>query len=300
MVLIAPASPYRSLLVDAIDYAGLFPPAALGMAAAVESFRGYRVGSEAWALGRFVVPGARLQELAGALQSAPATSSSPWLLSVTCGDDPRQDAERMAEFEAGPAGGLARIDTVEFRSATVEALLDGLAALPAQLARYAEIPLAEDLVPFVAALKFRGAAAKFRTGGVTAGAFPQAEFLLRGLEVVVGAAVPFKCTAGLHHPVRGQYRLTYEPGSDAAAMYGYLNVMLCAAALVQGETRETALQILLEEDPGAFAPADGDLCWRDLRFPRELLRAVRRRGMRSFGSCSFREPLDELEPLVLP
>ena len=59
---IPPDSPYRSLLVDAIDFAGLFPPAAQDMSSAVRDYGRYRQGDEAWALGRFVVPVARLEE----------------------------------------------------------------------------------------------------------------------------------------------------------------------------------------------------------------------------------------------
>jgi hypothetical protein len=49
-------SSLRVLLESLIDYAGLFPPAALSMEDAVRSYARYRDGEYAWALGRFVVP----------------------------------------------------------------------------------------------------------------------------------------------------------------------------------------------------------------------------------------------------
>jgi hypothetical protein len=52
----------RILLAHAIDYAGLFPPAALSMEAAVRNYEIYRDGPDSWALGRFVVPLARAEE----------------------------------------------------------------------------------------------------------------------------------------------------------------------------------------------------------------------------------------------
>ena len=63
---IANAAPdvVRRLLDGAIDYAGLFPPAALGMDAAVENYLAYRTSAQASMLGRFVAPAARLDELA--------------------------------------------------------------------------------------------------------------------------------------------------------------------------------------------------------------------------------------------
>ena len=52
----------RTLLAGSIDYAGLFPPAGLDMAASVRQYADYRSHPDAWALGRFVVPAARLTE----------------------------------------------------------------------------------------------------------------------------------------------------------------------------------------------------------------------------------------------
>jgi hypothetical protein len=53
----------RILLANLIDYAGLFPPAALTMQDAVRNYARYRDGEFAWALGKFVVPEARAKEV---------------------------------------------------------------------------------------------------------------------------------------------------------------------------------------------------------------------------------------------
>ena len=53
----------RVLLDRLIDYAGLFPPAALSMQDAVRNYAKYREGDDAWALGKFVVPMARAKEV---------------------------------------------------------------------------------------------------------------------------------------------------------------------------------------------------------------------------------------------
>src|SRR5690606_19531676 len=57
----------RVLLSGIVDYAGLFPPAALTMWSAVQNYAAYRSGVDAWALGRFVAPAVRLHELATAI-----------------------------------------------------------------------------------------------------------------------------------------------------------------------------------------------------------------------------------------
>jgi len=53
----------RVLLEHLIDYAGLFPPAALSMQDAVRNYARYRDGEYAWALGKFIVPQARASEV---------------------------------------------------------------------------------------------------------------------------------------------------------------------------------------------------------------------------------------------
>ena len=61
-----------ALLSGLIDYAGLFPPASLAMAAAVANYDAYLRGEYSWILGRFIVPVARLEEFEKALADLPA------------------------------------------------------------------------------------------------------------------------------------------------------------------------------------------------------------------------------------
>ena len=62
----------RALLGSLIDYAGLFPPAELPMRAAVARYASSRSGEDAWMLGRFVLPLARLEEFEHAFDELPA------------------------------------------------------------------------------------------------------------------------------------------------------------------------------------------------------------------------------------
>jgi hypothetical protein len=59
------AASLRALLEGLIDYAGLFPPAALSMQDAVRNYARYREEEYAWMLGRFVVPADRVAEVPG-------------------------------------------------------------------------------------------------------------------------------------------------------------------------------------------------------------------------------------------
>ena len=85
-----PSASLHALLTGAIDYAGLFPPAALAMREAVARYAGFRGTTDAWALGRFVLPISRVEELAAAQHAIDATGQ-PWRLSVLLGEDPAAD-----------------------------------------------------------------------------------------------------------------------------------------------------------------------------------------------------------------
>src|SRR4029077_3957758 len=170
--------------------------------------------------------------------------------------------------------------------------------LPASFTAYFEIPISGDVPPLVKKIAQVGARAKVRTGGVTPEAFPPAE---AGVDFMVACqreAVPFKATAGLHHAVRREYRLTYEAESPKWMMYGFLNVFIAAAMLYSGESEETALAVLEETDPSAFSFEDDAIVGREKQIPPRQTLASRAEFAISFGSCSFREPVDELARLA--
>lgn len=291
------------LLAGSIDYAGLFPPASLAMASAIGQYAEYRAGHDAWALGRFVVPVARLAELEGEAEAlAPRDPATPWQLSALLGAEAAEDLKTLGEFNcrhAAPGATALSADAVEAKAGSVEAVNRLLAALPRWVQAYVEIPLDRDPVPLVAAIARHGARAKARTGGVTAEAFPTAQQLLGFLRACTAAEVPFKTTAGLHHPLRAEYRLTYAADSACGTMFGFLNVFLTAVFLRQGFADGDALRLLEERSAEALGFSTKAIVWRGHRLNREAVEAARAAGIVAFGSCSFTEPLGELRALGL-
>jgi len=294
----------RTLLAHAIDYAGLFPPAQLDMPGAVAEYESYLASSDAWALGRFVVPAARLRELAAAAGDAPSnplgSRQGERRLSVVLGADLAADVERLRAFcaDVNGEGWWRGIDAVELRASTPEAIAQAMRVVPDSVERYVEIPISEDPTPLVRAIAGAGAYAKVRTGGTTTDAFPASDHVARFLATCLREAVPFKATAGLHHPLRGEYPLTYEPGSACGRMYGFLNVFLATAFLAAGLDEAEARVLLDESDPNAVTFNRTEAVWRSHRIPLDRL-AESRRFLTSFGSCSFREPIDDLTALGL-
>lgn len=297
----------RSLLAGAIDYAGLFPPAGLSMREAVANYRTYRRGPDAWALGRFVVPAARLGELASeALTEYPVglTPDAHWRVSALVAGDGEADLEAVHEFNerytaAATQGWSAAVDTVEARATT----LDEIGALAERrdpaIETFVEVPAGVGMTALLESLAAHRLSAKIRTGGVSAGQFPSPMDVARFLAECARLSVPFKATAGLHHPLRASYRLTYEPESAHGTMFGFLNVILAAAAARAGAEVIELAQLLDERSADALK-FDGEVVsWRGFAFTAGDIEAARSRIALSFGSCSFEEPLAELRAMGL-
>jgi hypothetical protein len=292
----------QTLLTGAIDYAGLFPPAALSMREAVARYADYRGAAESWALGRFVVPLTRVEELVAA-QRAVGAHGQGWRVSVLLGDDPAADASRIRALNAAHARS-ALIDSAELKVSGPAAVARRRIAafadeLPPSIRLFVETPIDDELRLFMAAIAGANACAKIRTGGVTKEAFPEARDIARFLICCAEHDTRFKATAGLHHPWRGSYPLTYDAGAAMSTMFGFLNVMVAAALARRGATEDDLVEVLQAERGSDFRFDDDELRWRTLRLPRQELVESHATFALSFGSCSFEDPVLDLRRLAL-
>ncbi len=287
-----------ALLDGLVDYAGLFPPAALSMDEAAAEYARGRRSPEAFMLGRFVLPAGRLAELS---RSADAHlpepgAGEPWRLSALLGADVHADAVLVTAFNASNAG-RAVVDAVELKAESAEDAGAAVESLPAGLAAFVEVPLDEDLGGWLEVLRRHRASAKVRTGGVVPEAIPEPAEVARFIAACAAAGVSWKATAGLHHPVRAGHALTYAKGAPRAVTHGFLNVFVAAVAACAGAPLAHLEALLNEEDPSAFRIGEDALAWRHLRFSADDVTRARRGFARSFGSCSFAEPVAGLRSL---
>jgi hypothetical protein len=297
-----PSASLHALLTGAIDYAGLFPPATLDMRDAVARYADYRGTSEAWALGRFVLPLSRVDELAKAQGDVGARGQS-WRLSVLLGENSAADAARIRAFNAANAGS-ALIDSAEVRiagsaSTCRKAISELVDKMPPSLRLFIEVPATDDPSLFIAPIAAANACAKIRTGGVSDDAFPDAARVARFLASCAEHDVRFKATAGLHHPWRGRYPLTYEKDAPTAIMFGFLNVLVAAALVRRGEAVDDLIPVLQAEQGTEFRFGDDEVRWRATRVSRQDLLESHATFALSFGSCSFEEPIYDLRRLAL-
>lgn len=298
-------SSLRSFLTEIVDYAGLFPPASLPMAAAVANYAEYVSGPDRDLLGRFVVPASRLAEFSETARDLLPRhgDSQRWRLSVLAGDDTAADAKSILEFNAIHAErsevGRAICDSVEMHARQTGDVAQAVPLLPRSLRLFFEIAADADPAPLIGEVAAHNAAAKIRTGGVTEAAFPSSARVIHFIAACNSAGVPFKATAGLHHLIRSDYPLTYDSDSACATMYGYLNLFLAAAFIRKGMSEAEGREVLEEQSMDAFEVADAAISWRGHPLSADDLNETRSRFALSFGSCSFREPVDEARALHL-
>lgn len=276
----------QSLLTSAVDYAGLFPPAELPLEQAVRNYATYRTGANSWMLGNFVIAAARLDEL---------RARAPQSFSVSALVGPKL-AEELVTIQQMQATSALTVDWIEAKVSHADQIKAIRQRVPRKIGIYFEVPVAQ--LDLLATVKEVDSRAKIRTGGVTAEAIPPARAVAQFIDACHTQRIPFKATAGLHHALRSEQKLTYQPDSPTATMYGFLNVMIAATFAGVGVSLEELVEILEERDPKAFSFEDDGITWRFYRMSNQQIREARKQFV-SFGSCSFTEPLEELHTLAL-
>lgn len=288
----------RALLGELIDDAGLFPPAQLAMADAIAAHERAQAGEAYWMQGRFVVPASRLAELRAHLDDSP----DPFPISVVLDGDVAEalvTAAREAQRDK-----RISIEALEVRAAQIASHPGGgfmafdeactAAGLPSAVVKYVECSLDADPKPELAALRDaidagRPVCAKVRCGGVTADAMPDARRLASFIAVAKSQGVPFKATAGLHHPIR------HHNDAVGFTMHGFLNVIGGAVLLFADALDQVALKDMLEDDePAHFRLNEEAFAWNGVAADASAIGAARAAFVHSYGSCSFDEPVDDL------
>ncbi|ARV60790.1 hypothetical protein BZZ01_21120 [Nostocales cyanobacterium HT-58-2] len=288
----------QALLASIVDYAGLFPPAKLDLRQAMTNYIGNQLTPYAWMQNRFVLPVSRLNEFEALLQIFLAKEDNPrqWSLSLIVPEDVEAVIQQLKLLNNRNDITVTALEFPPLPPREIERILPHL---PMGVDAFFEIPLT-GLEAYLRVLQHTGAAAKVRTGGITVDAFPSFEELCQCIFSFAEAEVPFKATAGLHHPLPGNYRLTYEPDSPTSVMHGFLNVAVLAALVYwQKVTLPEALEVLQDSTSDGFQFTAEALTWRDYRLESVQIQQARQRFFRSFGSCSFQEPVDELKELKL-
>ncbi|RPJ55564.1 MAG: hypothetical protein EHM23_25830 [Acidobacteria bacterium] len=323
-----PAAGLQALLGNSLDYAGLFPPAKLTLEKAANTYARYRFSSDAWFLSHFVCPVDRLAELGAYVplftEAAPLRVSALALPSGTRKEFDakiREPLDLVLRFK-NSHGPLVRVDSMEVAlpADLTQTVAPGeVQDLIPALAEAIELSGLVGVTPFLEVtatdwdlqvrttiqamakhnadwkgVHCRRLAFKLRTGGMNAEAFPTIDQVALVISTCLDTGVRFKCTAGLHHPVRHYDR------SVKTKVHGFLNIF-GAAALAHAQSLPPAdmSKVLQDENAAHFQFDEEGFSWNGVRATVDQISEVRYDLMVSFGSCSFEEPLEDLRQLGL-
>lgn len=294
--------PFAAFAHRLIDYAGLFPPAALPLDLALANYAAYQDRPQHWMLGRFVLPAARLAELDRA-RMAPFTFDNPLEL-VLISRDLVADLPAMQQFRNAWRGRatLAAVETrfsdgVDF--AETIALNDRLLSEAGlSLPIFYELPFDArwdarlgDVVTALADfttqyLQYRPGF-KLRCGGEHVDHVPSPLQVARAINLCRDGGVTLKCTAGLHQPFR-HYDATLQLWA-----HGFVNVFAGGVLAAVHRLDNSVLSDIIADDNPASFTFDGErLAWNDLAAGADQIAYQRDRFLLGFGSCSFDEPLE--------
>ena len=283
----------------------MFPPCALALEPALRNQASYVRSSEAWMLNGFVLPVEQFDAARQFLSEfdphhplrvaalGPKTTKADAFLDGLYNTETAISSFSRYDADLVSISHLEMFLPEDVDSASLKAARSIVSELPVFLEAPPE--RAEQTIALIAehnshedVLKF---GYKLRTGGVTADAFPTSAQIASALVTAATHQLPIKFTAGLHHPIR-QFRDEVK-----TKMHGFLNVL--GAAVLAAEHQwdaDQAAMMLEDEDSGSFSFTDDFFAWGNWKIDTERLQ-YGRKFVRSFGSCSFDEPRDDLRAL---
>ncbi|RKS79794.1 hypothetical protein BZB76_1273 [Actinomadura pelletieri DSM 43383] len=259
------------------DDAAVFPPGLAPLAAAVPAHRAHRSSSYAELVGPLVLPASALDDLEPLLRD-----SDPLDLSITAPGGPCEAAKAVAKA-AHLAVDVRGLEVAVPPGMGADEFFRVLGSVDVPV--YVEVPRDERRASIIEAVAELGHRAKFRTGGVKPQLYPSPEELAAAIKAVVDAGVPFKATAGLHHPVRNT-----DP-ETGFHQHGFLNLLLATDAAADGRPVDELAAVLADRDAAAVASRVAGLG--------ERRTVAARARFLSFGTCSITDPLHELTDLGL-
>lgn len=288
------------LLDGMIDYAGLFPPAHLGLDEAFAEFCGLPE-DRAWLVDLFICPSNKLAELDALVRRKGMESLAVSVIGNPI-DQPdkamasiERDLQRMegcANLEFGAYEiKINHHDEGSIKRAIKSLDRSGIGDLVEDTyVEFAWNSTLEDCMHDLAAIN-PNFGAKARTGGLTADLFPSHADLAHFIHTAVSIEIPFKMTAGLHEPLR------YLDTELDVYRHGFLNVALASAFALSADLSTMEVEEVLNvTDAADFEFGEDQLaCLGHVLKADDV--ALFQDWFGGFGSCSVDEPVAGLKKL---
>ncbi len=304
---------------ELLDYAGLYPPTNLTLQESLDNFSNYYFHKQKDWLGNFILPVNKIDETILILKEQ---NTFQKLNNKACFSIIISTCENISEYsnilendillikklihkfenkiiiesiELFPPKEIFKSNNSNKTIDILNILKDKFSGIKSIKQLYCEIPFIENMNQYVEQISNFNAhysnkfAVKLRTGGVTPAQIPPAIQIAKAIRICAEQKVPVKATAGLHVPVPNDNRHV------GARLHGFLNIfscfLLCYDNLMSIEKME---KIILDYSYSNFKFTENGLCIEDNFISNEKMTELRKSFIKSFGTCSFLEPIDHL------
>lgn len=272
---------HRALFISLINDAALFPPAGLSMNGALAGHASHRGAPEADFVGPFLLGAASAADFTAALDAGAAPPPAVGLVARPGTPTSEIDAA-LARLREEPRTRLVSLDTAwtpDWRRLDIGDLPVNL-----EVGRERRSEALDDIASAAGVVDAR---AKFRTGATPDWAWPDATEVAGFLLETSRRHLPFVLTGGLHHVVRGEYRMHDAP----VPQHGLLNVLVAVHACAAGTDERTATDLLQVRDREVLADIVSGWSSPDI--------AAVRSAFAGYGCCDVSDPMGELTELGL-
>lgn len=304
-----------------LDYAGLFPPTTLSLQNSLMNFAEYRHHNQKDWLGKFILPVKKIDETISLLSNQNIFSSfgNKAQFSVIL-----SNCETLSEFQSYLQNDLTSINRLikkfgefidiqsfeilppkeVFSSGKTNSMRDFLFDLSENFIEnnikadfYCELPFSENLDEYVTIIKRHNKniskfqfSVKIRTGGVTPQQIPSSKEIINAILLFAEHKLPLKATAGLHVPVPN------DNPHVGARLHGFLNIFSCLLLCYDEQklNSQELEKIITTYSYPDFKFSETGLHVGDRFISNENMLKLRKHYIKSFGTCSFIEPIEHL------
>jgi len=327
-------SSFTAFMHGLIDYAGLFPPAKLPLKQAFKNYLRYQNEADVWILAKFICPVKMLKGLLiyekdlkdnfqdislTVLPSAVETRDGyletfseeiqeiklflqkmeqniciealeirifPMLLTID--SSPSLHLFLNEIYERLISAGISNVK-IFFELNQSEHWVDKVKQFSEEIALFNQNMIENE----ISEQKVIGGL-KLRCGGEKPENVPSPDEVAQTIHTCAVTGIPFKATAGLHHPLR------HYDTALRTKVHGFLNIFGSALLAFHHQLTSSEIQsIILEEDSTQFI-FNGDLFqYKQWYIHTDQIQTLRKELVISFGSCSFDEPREDLVELGL-
>ncbi len=302
-----------------LDYAGLFPPAKLPLYESLVNYSSYTKHKQNGWLGKFILPINKINECIEIMTKQNVFNNVENKLEFSIilnscekfndlNDFIKNDLLLIKKMEKNLSTQVT-IDSIELYppkevyqpnkvtlfSNMLEIVNEAFHSEKNITAKFIEVPFSENIneyIDLIAKYNIKNSDkifVKLRTGGVTPEHIPSAYHIAQAIRLCAEQQIPLKATAGLHVPVPN------DNPEVGARLHGFFNIFSCLLLCYSKLLTITEMEhIITDYSYSDFYFTQTGLTVGNKFISNENMSELRNSFIKSFGTCSFLEPIEHL------